>query len=136
MNVINGNGLVGIVTFVGLNYSIVTSVIEENMNVSAMTKNGHENLVLTGALKSAGNSTLLLRNASADIDLSEDSALVTSNISDKFLPGILIGYADHVEMNADGLTQSGTVKTAVDFTKLKEVLVVTTLREELREDTK
>lgn len=133
MNVINNDGLIGVVTQVGLNYAIVTSIIEDGMNVSAMTKNGHENCIVTGDLKKSGQSTLLLKNALTDVDLSHDGTLVTSYISDKYLPNLLIGYAENVTVNNGSLTQSGTVKTAVDFSRVSYVLVITTMREELQE---
>ena len=72
-------------------------------------------------------------NALADFDPSEDNTLVTSSISDRFLPGLLIGYAEDVKLNPDGLTKSGTILTAVNFTAIDEVLVITTMREELKE---
>ncbi len=133
MNVINNDGLIGIVTEVGLNYSIVTSIIEDGMNVSAMTKNGHENCIVSGDLKNSGMSTLILKNALSEVDLTKDSTLVTSYISDKYLPNLLIGYAKDVVLNNGSLTQSGTVKTAVDFSRISYVLVITTMREELQE---
>ena len=133
MNVINKDGLIGIVTYTGLNYAVVTSIIEDGMNVSAMTRTGHDNCIVTGDLSHSGTGTLLLTNARSDVDRTKDGALVTSLISDRFLPGLLIGYAGDVTVNAGGLTKSGTVTTAVDFTRLSEVLVITTLREELKE---
>ena len=133
MNVIDENGLVGIVTRAGYNYAVVTAIIEDGMNVSAMTKNGHENCIVSGDLTLSGNDTMILTNVMADVDLSADSALVTSNISDRFLPGLLIGYVNSYETNPGGLTKSGLVKTAVDFTRVREVLVITTLVEEPKE---
>ena len=133
MNVINQDGLIGIVTQVGLNYAVVTSIIEDGMNVSAMTKNGHENCIVSGDLTNSGKDTLQYSNMISTVDLSSDSSLVTSNISDRFLPELLIGYVSDSEINAGGLTQSGTLKTAVDFTKIREVLVITTLVEKPKE---
>ncbi len=125
MNVINADsGLVGLVSYVGLNYSIVTSIIESGVSISAMTKNGNANCILTGTPTSSEQSLLKLENALVGVDFTNDSTLVTSNISDKYLPNILVGYVTEVTPNADGLTQSGYVKTAVDFTSLKEVLIV------------
>lgn len=133
MNVINDEGLVGIVTYTGLNYAVVTAIIEEGMNVSAMTKNGHENCIVSGDLARSGQGKLLLENALSDVDLTNDGTLVTSFISDRFLPNLLIGYAVDVQENEGGLTQSGYVTTAVDFTRLDEVLVITTMHEELKD---
>ena len=131
MNVINDEGLIGIGTYTGLNYSVVTSIIEEGMNVSAMTKNGHENCIVSGDLARSGNGRLLLENALSGVDLLNDGTLVTSYISDRFLPNLLIGYAVDVHENEGGLTQSGYVTTAVDFTRLSEVLVITTMHDKL-----
>ena len=50
--------------------------------------------------------------------------LVTSNISDKYLEGILIGYISSIERDSNNLTYSGTVTPAVDFKHLQEVLVI------------
>lgn len=133
MNVINADGLIGYVSYVGLNYAVVTSIIEDGVNVSAMTKNGHENCIVTGALSKTGHSRLNLQNALSDIDFGEDGTLVTSYISDRFLPELLIGFVEKTDLNSGSLTQSGDVRTAVDFTRLNEVLVVTTMKEELKE---
>ena len=133
MNVINADGLVGIVTDVGLNYAIVTSIIEDNMNVSAMTRFGHENCIASGDLELSGTGKMNLTNALSTFDVEKDNGIVTSDISDKFLPGLLIGYAEDVTLNSDGLTKSGTIRTAVDFNRLNEVLVITTMREQLQE---
>ena len=133
MNVINADGLVGIVSDVGYNYAVVTSIIEDGMNVSAMTRTAHENCVVSGDLSMGKRSEMQLRNALLEVDLSSDNALVTSTISDRFLPNLLNGYAENVHVNPGELTQSGTVRTAVDFTKLRTVLVITTMKEELKE---
>jgi rod shape-determining protein MreC len=54
---------------------------------------------------------------------------VTSNISDKYLPGILIGYTKDVTLDANNLTQSGYLVPAVDFEHLQEVLIITDLKD-------
>ncbi len=133
MNVINADGLVGIVTFAGLNYSIVTSIIEDGTNVSAMTRSGHENCIVTGDADLKESGRMRLENALADVDLSGSPLLVTAYISDRYLPNLPIGYASDVSTNDGGLTQSGFVRTCVDFTRLQEVLVITDLREELKD---
>ena len=49
---------------------------------------------------------------------------MTSNISDKYLPGILIGYISSINKDANNLTKSGYITPAVDFEHLEEVLVI------------
>ena len=55
--------------------------------------------------------------------------IVTSNVSDKYLPGILIGYVVDYRLDANDLTQSGYIKPVVDFSDLQEVLIITKLKE-------
>ena len=133
MNVITNAGLVGIITSVGLNYSVVSSIIEDGMNVSVMTKDNHSNCIVTGDVSLKSGSMLRLDDALVHIDFDADGTLVTSYISDKYLPGLLVGYVSEMKPNDDTLTQSGFVRTAVDFSSIKEVLVITTLRESLEE---
>ena len=40
---------------------------------------------------------------------------MTSNISDIFLPGILIGYASGLTTDANNVTKSGTIIPVADF---------------------
>ena len=54
--------------------------------------------------------------------------IITSNISDKYLPGILIGYVDEIAYDSNNLTKSGTLIPAVDFMHLEEVLVILELK--------
>ena len=58
----------------------------------------------------------------SDNQVVEGDKIVTSNISDKYLPGILIGYISTMEMESNNLTKSGYVTPAVDFQHLEEVL--------------
>ena len=129
MNIIDANGLVGFVSKVGLNYAVVTTIVEDGVSVSAMTQNSRQTCIVTGSLDLKGQNTLKLENALAVIDFSTDGKLVTSDISDRFLPGLPIGYASGMKKSSDGLTQSGSVMTAVDFTNLHQVLVIMELKE-------
>lgn len=129
MNVIADGGLVGLITEIGPNFSVVTSIIDDGSRVSGMIKSTQSNCIVTGDLSSMENGLLKLDYIQTDFDISEDNLIVTSNISDKYVPGIVIGYATNVTLNDDKLTQSGYLEPAVDFSNLSEVLVITTLKE-------
>ena len=60
----------------------------------------------------------------ADNLVAEGDKIVTSNISDKYLPGILIGYISTMEIDSNNLTKSGYATPAVDFQHLEEVLII------------
>ena len=64
-----------------------------------------------------------------DADIENDYKIVTSNTSSVYLPGIMIGYAQHLNMDSNSLTKSGYLIPVVDFSHLDSVLVITTLKE-------
>ena len=66
-------------------------------------------------------------------EVSAGDMVVTSQISDKFLPGILIGYVKSVSKDSTGLTKSGTLIPVVDFKHINEVLVIKQLKESLKD---
>ncbi len=130
MNVIAGGGLVGRVTSVGPNWAKVTSVISDNVNVSAMTLSTEDNLTVTGDLKlMADNCITFSQLVDSQDKVVVGDKVVTSDISDKYLPNILIGYINTINKDNNNLTKSGLVTPAVDFEHLSEVLVITDLKQ-------
>lgn len=126
MNVISGGGLVGRVTAVGPNWSKVTSIISDNSKVSAMTIATEDNMIVSGDLKLMANGCITFSQLVDSQDrVKAGDKIVTSNISDKYLPNILIGYISSIEKDANNLTKSGLIVPAVDFEHLGEVLVIT-----------
>ena len=56
---------------------------------------------------------------------------MTSHVSPRFLQGLFIGYVSEIEVDANNLTRSGYITPAVDFSKLQEVLVITTTKQNM-----
>ena len=134
MNVIAGGGLVGRITSVGPNWARVTSIISDNVNVSAMTLSTEDNLTITGDLKQmADNCITFSQLVDSQNKVVEGDKVVTSDISDKYLPNILIGYINTINKDNNNLTKSGLVTPAVDFEHLSEVLVITELKQTVKE---
>ena len=65
---------------------------------------------------------------------SEGDELITSNISDKFLPGITIGYVTNLSLDTNNLTMSADVIPVVDFDHIQTVLVVLDLKQNIEEE--
>lgn len=126
MNVIAGSGLVGIVTDVGPNYAKVRSIIDDVSKVSGMVLTTSDRCIVHGDLQemNASQNILLTDLKDSDDNVAAGDPVVTSNISDKYLQGILIGYINTIEVDSNNLTKSGTVTPAVDFEHIEEVLVI------------
>ena len=134
MNVIAGGGLVGRITSVGPNWARVTSIISDNNNVSGMTLSTEDNLMVTGDLRLMSENCITFSQLVDSQNLvAEGDKGVTSNISDKFLPNILIGYISAINKDSNNLTKSGLITPAVDFEHLEEVLVITDRKQTVEE---
>ena len=130
MNVIAGGGLVGIVTDVGANYATVRSIIDDSSRVSAMAQQSGDSCIVAGDLQLFKEGRLKLSYMEKDDDIKDGDMIVTSNISGKFLPGILVGYATDITVDYNyNLTKSGYLIPAARFDRLQEVLVITDLKD-------
>lgn len=129
MNVICGNGLVGIVTDVTDNSATVRSIIDDNSNVTGMLITSSDTCNIRGDLELIDSGYVHLEYLRGDVNVSDGDMIVTSNISSKYIEGILIGYAKNVSDDANSLTQSGYLVPAVDFEHMTEVLVIMHLKQ-------
>ncbi len=125
MNVIAGGGLVGRVIDVGPDWAKVQSIIADNAAVSGMVLASSDNLIVSGNLELYRQGYISFSKLVDDADkVSIGDKVVTSNISDKYLPGILIGYISTIDADSNNLTKSGRITPAVDFEHMNEVLVL------------
>ena len=130
MNVMAGSGLVGIITDVGPNWATVRSIIDDYSNVSAQISETEDTCIIAGDLSLTDEGTVrLVKLNDPDSKVKVGDTVVTSQISDIFLPGILIGYISEIGVDSNNLTSSGLVSTVVDFKDIKEVLVIKNLKQ-------
>lgn len=125
-NVIAGKGLVGIVTEVGPSWATVRSIIDDSSSVSAMTVSTSDNCVVLGDLELIDEGKLRFEQLyDQENKVTVGERIVTSNISEKYVEGLFIGYVNEVEQDSNNLTKNGTIVTPVDFLHLKDVFVIT-----------
>lgn len=130
MNVLSDKGLAGIISSVGYNYSIVRAIIDDESRVSAMTQHSLEGCMVEGDIVLYKRNRLKLTGIDMNTAVVDGDKIVTSNISSKFLPNILIGYATDIYVNDNQLSKSGSLIPVTDFRNLTEVLVITRLKED------
>lgn len=134
-NVIANGGLVGIVTDVGLNYATVRSIIDDESRVSAMGIQSSDTCIVAGDLTLFQEGRLRITDMKKDAVIQDGDRIVTSNISSKFVPGILIGYAVDVHDDEKHLMKNGYLIPAADFDDMSEVLVITEVKADSFKDT-
>ena len=98
MNVLAGSGLVGRITAIGSDWARVETIIDDNINVAGAVLSTGDNCIVAGSI-SAMNSSYHINMSNLEDEAGavvSGEAVVTSNISNKFVPGIMIGYIDEI----------------------------------------
>jgi len=130
MNVITDGGLVGIVTSVGKSWAEVRSIINDESSVSAIAYTASASCIVSGSLSHMASGVIDFSDMSDEDDaVTEGTKVVTSSISSKYLPGILIGSISTVTEDENHLTKSGTIVPSVDFRNIEEVFVIKELKQ-------
>lgn len=125
MNVLADGGLAGRITYIGPDWARVEAIIDDDASVSGEVLSTGDNLIVSGDLTLYEQGEIRFSELSDPDDrVDVGDKIVTSNISDKYLPGILIGYISAMEDDPNNLTKSGTITPAVDFAHLDTVLVI------------
>lgn len=129
MNVLAGDGLVGIVTEVNKSYARVRSIIDDESSVTGSFLKTSDMCFVNGNLKLINKGMIDISGIPADAEIKNGYEVVTSPVSDKYLPGILIGYARDIETDSSNITQSAHLTPAADFSGLDMVLVITEVKD-------
>ena len=123
-NILADGGLAGIVIEAGNGYSKVRSIIDDNSNVSASISGSDSLCTVSGDISTMRDGYIHVDYINKADVIDDGAEIVTSHVSNKFLPGLLIGYVSEVVMDSNNLTQSAKCIPVVDFTNLQEVLVI------------
>ena len=130
MNVMAGNGLVGIVVSVRKNSATVRSIIDDNSKVSGMFLKSSDTCIVSGDLNSMmSDGRIKVSMIPINANINESDEIVTSHISDRFQQGILIGYVTDIKVDSSNMTKTAYLTPVVDFEHLDEVLIITELKE-------
>lgn len=126
MIVIAAQGLVGQVTSVGNNWSIIQSLVNENIAVSVMVQSTRD--AATGYLKGfrdSKNSNLAkVYDLPMDSEVKAGDVIMTSGVGMLYPKEIRIGEVTSVEEDKVKVMKSAVVKPYVDFNKLEELFIV------------
>ena len=129
MNVIAGNGLVGIVSEAGEHYAKVRAIIDDKSNVSAMFEKTGETCMVRGNMESIFNGYIDVEMISNSARVKDGDEVVTSHVSDKFLQGLSIGYIKDIKEDPSTLTKTAHLTPVVSFDQLQTVLIITQLKD-------
>jgi rod shape-determining protein MreC len=125
MIVIAAQGLVGQVTSVGSNWSIVQPLVNENIAVSVMVESTRD---ATGYIKgfkdSKNNNIAKVYDLPMDSEVKKGDVIMTSGVGMLYPKEIRIGEVIDVEEDKVKVMKNAIVKPYVDFNKLEELFIV------------
>ncbi|WP_294389293.1 rod shape-determining protein MreC [uncultured Clostridium sp.] len=125
MIVITPAGLVGKVTKSESNYSIVQTILNENIAVASMVESTRETTgILQGATDNKNKNSTILSNIPIDSEIKEGDIILTSGLGGMYPQEIRIGEVISVDVDSVGIMKKAIVKPYVDFNKLEELFVV------------
>ncbi len=126
MPVLTAKGLVGYVLEVGALWSKVISVVDPECSVPAIVERTRDDVMIRGTLSTGEESALCqMYNLRFENDLVPGDRVLTSGLGGGFPKGILIGEIIEVNRAKDETNSNATIRPAVDFAQIEEVLIIT-----------
>ena len=122
--VMTNQGLVGRVTEVGTNWAKVTSIIDSDSSVGAVISRTQEIALIDGDMTLAEQGKCRLDYIKSDISIVAGDTIETSGLGGIYPKGILIGTVSEIKNDSSGYARYAIVDTAVDFEKIREVIVI------------
>lgn len=126
MPVVAADGLVGYVRRVHGNYSDVMLVADPQCKVDVVVRRTGARGML-GGVAERNRYIANIQFLERDDDVRVGDEVYTSGLGHRFPPGILVGHVTRVTRRTYGLYQQAEVTPSVDFSDLREVLVMTTI---------
>lgn len=125
MIVVTGDGLVGQVTSVGSNWSIVQSLVNENIAVAAMLNSTRENDGVVNGYRDDNDKLLAKLNyLPLNSNVKVGDMVLTSGLGQLYPKDIKIGKVIAIEEDKGKLIKNALIEPSVDFNKLEELFVV------------
>ena len=133
--VITEDGLVGVITEVGPTYSVVTTVLDPDINVGIFNSRTQETGVVGGSADLYNKGRTKLKMLPRDTALLSGDIIETSGIGGVFPSGILVGTVKAMGAENSGVSMYAEIEPIVDVTKVSDVVIVTEFSEYQRPET-
>ena len=117
--------LVGVVTEVGLNWSIIRTILDSESSIGALVFRSKANALAQGDFALMRDGRLTLNYLGTDPDVMSGDLIVTSGLGEYFPSELVIGHVDEVRTSDNGLAQYAILTPDADLDELIQVFIVT-----------
>lgn len=130
MAVVNGDGLIGRVTEVGLNYAKVISIIDTRSSVACLMQRTRDNGVMRGQIADSDSSAQCYVYYLPNINsITPGDTVITSGTDSLYPKGLKVGSVTALSLDAGSEGTYAVVTPSVDFQRIEEVFVLRTVIE-------
>jgi rod shape-determining protein MreC len=122
--VITDKGLVGYVYEVGETWGKVISIIDSKSSLGGIIERTNDRAVVEGDLKFMEEGLCKASYISKSATLIVGDYVETSGLGGIYPAGLLIGKVENITVDSQGLYNEAVIETAVDFARIKEVMII------------
>ena len=130
-NVLCDNGLLGIVTESYADYAKVRAIIDDHSYITGEIGVNGTICTVEGSLSTMESGYILGVEIDKNANISQGDRVITSNVSDRYLYGITIGYVIDITNDSNNLTKTAKIAPSVDFSEVKDVFVILDRKQEI-----
>ncbi|MFI3250510.1 MAG: rod shape-determining protein MreC [Eubacteriales bacterium] len=116
--------LVGVITQVGENFSVLSTVVSTDISMGAMVSRTNSPGVLEGEFSLMNQGLISLGYLPEEAQLVAGDQVVTSGMGNIYPSGLMVGRIISVEQEPSGLSRYAVVEPEVDLNELYEVFVI------------
>lgn len=130
MAIVNGDGLIGRVYEVGLNYAKVISIVDSRSAVACLVQRTRDNGVMRGQISASDSYAECFVYYLPNINsITPGDTVVTSGTDSLYPKGLKIGTVTALSLDAGSEGTYAIVSPSVDFQRIEEVFVLRTVIE-------
>ena len=125
MCAITANGeVVGLVTDVGTNYSVVRTVLDSSLQISAMLSSSGHNGMVQGGYSTDHPNLLRMEYLPSSAVIRNNDQVVTAG-STVYPRNLILGYVVDAGVSETGVAKYAIVKPAADISSLEQIFIIT-----------
>ena len=125
MPVVTSEGIVGRITELGYNWAKVTTIVEAQTSVGAYIERTEDAGICEGQFDLAPAGICRMSYLPAEAQIAVGDRVLSTGYGSVYPRGLVIGYVETVGINEFTRSPDVTVKCAVDFSELTQVMIIT-----------
>lgn len=123
--VVYGNYLVGLVSKVHPSYSVVETILNPDLNISALESKTRETAYVTTTIELSQKGSCMLSGLERTTQVTPGGIVITSGIGGTYPKGIIIGTVSEITESKYDLTNSAVIEPGVNVKEVEDIFVIT-----------